>query len=122
MTALALAPELAPTTGAPQARTGTRTGTPGRRVPRSRPVGKPGNCPAPELGRARTIGARSCAAGGERAAGAGVEPQWRLTERGIAVVLTLAVLLGVAAMVCVGVRAVQVTSPDHQPAAASGIR
>ena len=53
---------------------------------------------------------------GEHARSTPEAAQWRLTDRGIAVVLALGVLLGVAAMVCIGLRAAEVTGADYQPA------
>lgn len=127
MTALALAPELTEITGPTKARVGARPAAPGQRPVRTRPVGKPGNCPAPQLDRTASVGAASVGARGCALPGEGVVsvPEfatsatgaWRLTDRGIAVVLTLAVLLGVAAMVCIGLRAAEVTSADYQGAA-----
>lgn len=65
--------------------------------------------------------ARSC-----QVVGASVtsQPTWRLTERGIALVLVLAVMVAVAAVVVVGLTAVRVTGPNFQPGAsqvASGL-
>ena len=42
---------------------------------------------------------------------------WRLTDRGIAVVLVLAVMITVAAVTVIGLTAWQVTGADYQPAA-----
>lgn len=109
-----------------------------RRVVPTRPVGKPANCPAPVVGRRPRTEARACvvtahrpeATGGLRSARLesaaelavprlSVEGgEWRLTDRGIAAVLTLAVLLTLAALLCIGLRAVEVTSVDHHAGAA----
>ncbi|MGO1974310.1 MAG: hypothetical protein ACTH2Q_15250 [Propionibacteriaceae bacterium] len=123
MTALAPAPELTEAAGRTTARVGGRPVAPGRRGVRTRPVGRPGNCPAPQLGRSVTVGSsaqvgsRSCAlVAGEHIRSTPEGAQWRLTDRGIAVVLALGVLLGVAATVCIGLRAVEVTGADYQAA------
>lgn len=126
MTALALAPELTEIAGPTKGRVGVRPAAPGRRPVRGRPVGKPGNCPGPQLARSASVGARGCALPGERVVSvpevaSSATGTWRLTDRGIAVVLTLAVLLGVAAMVCIGLRAAEVTSADYQAASAPGV-
>ena len=41
---------------------------------------------------------------------------WRLTDRGIAVVLVLALMIAMAAVAVIGLTAWQVTSADYSPA------
>ncbi len=42
-------------------------------------------------------------------------PQWRLTERGMGVIIFIGLLLALAAMVCIGIRAAEVTSESYLP-------
>jgi hypothetical protein len=44
---------------------------------------------------------------------------WRLTDRGIALVLVLAILIALAAVTVIGVTAWRVTGPEHQSAGAA---
>jgi hypothetical protein len=100
-----------------------------RRAPKGRPVGRPG--------RAATMPPRSY--GGAAKPRAVVPPyptavracrvgtvsrgatSWRLTDRGIALVLTLAALLVVAAVTVIGLTAWRVTSPGYQTSGVSEV-
>lgn len=88
-----------------------------------RPVRQPGTArgpvarpvrpvPTPPLRFAQRPVARSCQVEMPVSAGS-----WRLTDRGIALVLVLAVMIVVAAATVIGLTAWQVTSTDYQPAA-----
>ena len=80
---------------------------------RAGPVARPvGPVPAPSLRSAHRATARSC-----RVDVASTARAWRLTDRGIAVVLVLAVMITVAAVAVIGLTAWQVTGTDYQPPA-----
>ena len=76
------------------------------RGPVARPV-RPVPAPTLRFGSRTTV--RSCAVDAAPARG------WRLTDRGIAVVLVLAVMIAVAAVAVIGLTAWQVTGADYQP-------
>ena len=76
------------------------------------PVARPARpVPAPGLRSGRRPTVRSCRIDGA------VPRSWRLTDRGIAIVLVLAVMITVAAVTVIGLTAWQVTGADYQPAA-----
>ena len=82
----------------------------GRRV---RPQAHPDRLlPAAFGGRGRT-GPRACTPTGAAAVPA---PRWRVTERGVAVVLVTGLMIMVAALTVVGLTALRVTGPDYRPA------
>jgi hypothetical protein len=80
-----------------------------RRGPVARPVSP---VPAPSLRSASRSTARSCRVDVAVPAGS-----WRLTDRGILVVLVLAVMIAVAAATVIGLTAWQVTGSDFSPVA-----
>lgn len=81
--------------------TGRRTG----------PQARPGQAvEAPTLRRPTAARVQACTA--EIAAGS--PAVWRLTDRGIAVVLTMTLMIVFAAMTVVGLTALRVTSPSYQ--------
>lgn len=86
----------------PSRGTGRRTG------PEARPLQL---VEAPTLRRPAPARVRSCAAEAAPIASAG----WRLTDRGIAVILTAAVMISFAALTVIGLTALRVTSPSYQP-------
>jgi hypothetical protein len=82
---------------------------PVRRPAISGPVARPDHVvPAPSLRSDRRPSVQSCRV--EAAAPAG---PWRLTDRGIALVLVLAVMITVAAVTVIGLTAWRVTSADY---------
>ena len=98
----------------------TRTAPDTRRVPPRlrRPV-RPGSArgplarparlvPAPGIDTAQLVGVRSC-----RIQPAEARAGWRLTDRGIAVVLVLVGMITVAALVVIGLTAWQVTGAGY---------
>jgi len=87
----------------PQVRRPARAGS--ARGPLARPA-RP--VPAPGRYTGRRAEVRSCRV--EVAAG---RAEWRLTDRGIAVVLVLAVMIAVAAVAVIGLTAWQVTGADY---------
>jgi hypothetical protein len=48
-------------------------------------------------------------------------PTWRLTDRGIAVVLVIGLMIMVAALAVVGLTAARVTGEGYQPAVSAGL-
>jgi hypothetical protein len=107
-----LAPASAPTAGrgpgAPARR--LRSPRPGRGrgragVPQLRPAVR---LPAPALDRAQPARAAACH---QSAADAG----WRLTERGLALVLVTGMMIVAAALCVIGLTALRVTSDGYQP-------
>ena len=84
------------------------------RGPSARPVH---TLPAPEIGTGRRAEVRSC-----RVAATGLRRGWRLTDRGIAVVLVLAVMIAVAAVAVIGLTAWQVTGADYASWSADAVR
>jgi hypothetical protein len=75
------------------------------RGPAARPVR---TVPAPDLPTGRSADVRSC-----RVEVTGAPGEWRLTERGIALVLVLAVMITVAAVAVIGLTAWRVTGADY---------
>lgn len=65
--------------------------------------------PPPSVGSGLRSAVRSCQLDGAASAG-----RWRLTDRGIAVVLVLAVMITVAAVTVIGLTAWQVTGADYR--------
>ena len=90
---------------------------PVRRPATSRgPVARPDHVvPAPSLRSARRPSVQSCRV---EAASAG---PWRLTDRGIALVLVLAVMITVAAVTVIGLTAWRVTSADYTTGSAAAV-
>ena len=78
------------------------------RGPVARPVRR---VPAPGVRSGGRAAVRSCRVDMAMPAGA-----WRLTDRGIAVALVLALMITVAAVAVIGLTAWQVTSADYSPA------
>lgn len=76
------------------------------RGPRTRPIRA---VPAPSLASSPSVPPRSCLVGA-----AEPTPGWRLTERGIALVLVVGLMLVVAALTVIGLTALRVTSPGYQ--------
>lgn len=70
----------------------------------------------PELERGRSGVARSCRLAEPQA----IESTWRLTDRGIALVLAAGLAIVTAALVVVGLTAVRVTADSYLPAGQSG--
>ncbi len=106
---------------APTARSGyvrPEVRRPARRPSTGRgPVARPdGFVPAPTLRSVRRPAVQSCRV--EAAAPAG---SWRLTDRGIALVLVLAVMITVAAVTVIGLTAWRVTGTDYTMASAATI-
>ena len=64
--------------------------------------------PAPDLATGRSAKVRSC-----RVEPTGAPGEWRLTDRGIALVLVLAVMITVAAVAVIGLTAWRVTGADY---------
>ncbi len=86
----------------PSRGTGRRTG----------PQARPGQAvEAPSLRRPADARVQACAA----EAVASSPAIWRLTDRGIAVVLTVILMIFFAALTVVGLTALRVTSPSYQP-------
>lgn len=81
---------------------------PASRGPVARPIRR---IPAPNLRSGDRAAVRSCRVDLAVPAGA-----WRLTDRGIAVALVLALMITVAAVAVIGLTAWQVTSADYSPA------
>jgi len=76
-------------------------------------------CPPPSTGRVVVRRARACSLPAAEASGAPVAsmssaPTWRLTERGVAVVLVVGLMIMVAALTVVGLTAAKVTGPGYQ--------
>ena len=83
-----------------------------------RPSARPARpIPAPDLRTGRSAEVRSC-----RVAATGLRGGWRLTDRGIAVVLVLAVMIAVAAVAVIGLTAWQVTGTDYASWSADAVR
>ena len=82
------------------------SGSAQRGGPRARALG---GVPAPSLRRSQVSAARGCLV--EATAPLPV----RLTERGIAVILVVALMIAVAAAMMIGLTALRVTSPDYLP-------
>lgn len=76
------------------------------RGPNARPLRA---VPAPSLGLSSTARAQACLVTPTSST-----PDWRLTERGVALVLVVALMLAVAALTVVGLTAVRVTSPRYE--------
>jgi hypothetical protein len=87
----------------PQVRRPVRTG--GSRGPVARPVRA---LPAPSVRIDRPADARAC-----RVEAVSARGEWRLTDRGIAVVLLLVLMIAVAAVAVIGLTAWQVTGTDY---------
>ncbi|MGI3783464.1 MAG: hypothetical protein ACRYG2_22090 [Janthinobacterium lividum] len=103
------------------ARTGRPSPAPTRTTPR-RPG--PGVGPTARPRRLRftapavagtTSGSRACEASPVAAAAAPTDRTWRLTDRGLAVVLVVAAALVAASIAVVGLTALRVTSESYQP-------
>ena len=75
------------------------------RSPSARPVR---TVPAPSIPIGGSAEVRSC-----RVEATGAPGEWRLTDRGIALVLVLAVMITVAAVAVIGLTAWQVTGADY---------
>lgn len=103
---------------------GSRTATPPRPVPgRSRPTrpghgtgratgpqSRPGRAvPAPSLRRPAAVRPTACSVATPAPSAA-----WRLTDRGIALILVVMATIAFAAVMVVGLTAVQVTGPTYQ--------
>jgi len=84
------------------------------RGPSARPV-RP--VPAPDLRAGRSAEVRSCRVEASSARG-----EWQLTDRGIALVLVLAVMITVAAAAVIGLTAWQVTGADYATWSAGTVR
>lgn len=116
MTALTIEPQLAPPSVAPQPvrppRRRPPTIRPGRGTGRgSAPQAQPGHVlDAPTLRRRATGKVQACrpVPVEEKAS------SWRLTDRGIAAVLTVFFMIAFAGMTMVGLTALRVTSPSYQ--------
>jgi hypothetical protein len=93
------------------------------------PVGQPGRTPIRPSGpparpdRSRPIPSDLLPDGAVRACRVnpvtGVSASWRLTDRGIAVVLALAAMIILAAVTVIGLTAWRVTGPEYQPTGVS---
>jgi hypothetical protein len=93
-------------TASPQVRPVRRSAPPVRG-----PLARPDRVvPAPSARTAQAAAIHSC----RLPAGAGDTPTWRLTDRGIALVLVLAAMIVVAALTVVGLTAWQVTGPGER--------
>ena len=92
-----------------------------------RPV-RPGSARGPVARPARTIPAPSGRAGRRptvrscRVEEAAASTEWRLTDRGIALVLVLAVMIAVAAVAVIGLTAWQVTGTDYAAWSVEAVR
>ena len=84
------------------------------RGPSARPVRR---VPAPDLPAQGGAEVRSCRVGTTSA-----RREWRLTDRGIALVLVLAVMITVAAVAVIGLTAWQVTGADYATWSAATVR
>ena len=73
--------------------------------------------PAPEIGTGRRAEVRSCRVAAPTARG-----EWRLTDRGVALVLVLVVMIAVAAVAVIGLTAWQVTGADYAAWSAGLVR
>lgn len=75
-------------------------------------------CPPPTLSRRPVLPGRACTLPAPAAVGpapvAESAPSWRLTERGVAVVLVAGAMIMVAALTVVGLTALRVTSAGYQ--------
>lgn len=105
-----------------------RTGRPARGSGRAAgPILRPVEaCPAPALTRRAVARARGCQlpepdAELGPAAVAGIAAGWRLTERGVAVVLVVGLMIMVAALTVVGLTAIRVTGPSYQPSVSASL-
>lgn len=94
---------------------------PGRRSGRaSGPILRPPVvCPPPAAGRGAVGHAQACSLPGPgvsavTVASAGSAPTWRLTDRGVAVVLVVGLMIIVAALTVVGLTALKVTGAGYQ--------
>ncbi|MCW2810542.1 MAG: hypothetical protein JWP61_1000 [Friedmanniella sp.] len=87
-----------------------------RKVARTAPVARPlRRLPAPTLRQASSVGPRSCSPEVATPVRAAAAPtRYRLTERGIAVILVAGAMIAVAALAVVGLTALRVTSPSYQ--------
>ena len=93
----------------PGRRTGRGTG------PQARPARRASGGP---LGQARTVRPQSCAVGAPAPAATAADA-WRLTERGIALVLVTGLLIVTAALTVVGLTALRVTGERYADAGQS---
>jgi hypothetical protein len=92
-------------------------------APILRPVGA---CPAPALTRRPVARTHGCAMPAPELTVAPMAasiwaPTWRLTDRGIAVVLVIGLMIMVAALTVVGLTAAKVTGEGYQPAVSAGL-
>lgn len=103
--------------------TRTRVRRPSRGSARQvRPVTQPVTAiRGPQVRKTQLAGVRSCR-------DAGVVPvrdldvQWRLTSRGIAVIMVVGLLIAAAALTVIGATVLRVTSDDYRPTAHSAVR
>jgi hypothetical protein len=96
----------------PEVRRPARPGSFG--APSARPTR---SLPAPEIGTGRRLEVRSC-----RVAAPAARGEWRLTDRGIALVLVLVMMIAVAAVAVIGLTAWQVTGADYATWSAALVR
>lgn len=89
-----------------------------QRPNRNRPAQGAGRAVAPNVrARSGVAAPQLRPVGHTRVASCTVEaPQWRLTDRGLALIMIVGLALAVAAMVAITTTAITVTSPDYQPA------
>ena len=98
-------------------RTDRPTRAPRRRNQARGPAARPLRvAPAPSMGSNAAVGPRACLATPDRSA-----PSWRLTDRGVAVILVVGLMLAVAALTVIGLTALRVTSPTSEPNIAAPI-
>ncbi len=118
MSALTVEPDLtidwsgSPTATPPRPSPGrVRPARPGQGAGRARgPRSRPGRAvPAPSLRRSRPARTQACVV-----AGPASQPTWQLTDRGVAVIMVVMATIAFAAMLVVGLTALQVTSPSYQ--------
>jgi hypothetical protein len=116
MTAVTTEHRQAPPTGATTGAAARATSGSGRR-------GRPNAHPVRPLSAAYAASAASGARGCRLPATAGVPSAgWRLTDRGVAVVLVIGLMIMVAALTVIGLTALRVTGPDFRPDTAARVQ
>ena len=82
-------------------------------------------CPAPRLAQTPVAAVRSCVVPSPEAdvslAPASSAPAWRLTDRGVATVLVVGLMIMVAALTVVGLTAFRVTGGTYQPTVSASL-
>ena len=91
-------------------RTDSPARAPRRRTQARGPIARPLRVvPPPSIATHTAAGPRAC-----RGLPASPAPSWRLTDRGVALVLVVALMLTMAALTVIGLTALRVTSPTYE--------